>query len=78
MVSRSIVISTKTITLGQILKYSGMIGFGAQAKNYLLNNKILVKEKKEKRRGKKLFVDDQILINQNFLLKVDNKQKGKN
>lgn len=78
MVSRSIVISTKTITLGQILKYSGMIDFGAQAKNYLLNNKILVNGKLEKRRGKKLFVDDQILINQNFLLKVVNEQKGKN
>ena len=72
MVTRSVAISTKTITLGQILKFSGMINFGAQAKNYLLNNKILVNGKLEKRRGKKLCINDQILINQDFLLKIIN------
>ncbi len=73
MITRSVAISTKTITLGQVLKFSGMIDFGAQAKNYLLNNKIFVNGKLEKRRGKKLFTNDQILINRNFLLKVINK-----
>lgn len=72
MVTRSVAISTKTITLGQILKFSGMIDFGAQAKNYLLNNMILVNGKLEKRRGKKLFVNDRVLINKDFLLKVTN------
>lgn len=78
MVTRSVTISTKTITLGQILKFSGMIDFGAQAKNYLLNNKILVNGKLEKRRGKKLVVNDQILINHDLLLKIVNDQKGDN
>lgn len=78
MVTRSVTISTKTITLGQILKFSGMIDFGAQAKNYLLNNKILVNGKLEKRRGKKLVANDQILINHNLLLKIVNDQKGDN
>lgn len=75
MVTRSVTISTKTITLGQILKFSGMIDFGAQAKNYLLNNKIFVNGKLEKRRGKKLFVNDQILINKDFLLRITNSCK---
>lgn len=78
MVTRSVTISTKTITLGQILKFSGMIDFGAQAKNYLLNNKILVNGKLEKRRGKKLVANDQILINHDLLLKIVNDQKGDN
>ena len=72
MVTRSVTISTKTITLGQILKFSGVIDFGAQAKNYLLNNKIFVNGKLERRRGKKLFVNDRVLINKDFLLKVTN------
>lgn len=72
MVTRSVTISTKTITLGQILKFSGVIDFGAQAKNYLLNNMILVNGKPERRRGKKLFVNDRVLINKDFLLKVTN------
>ena len=76
MVTRSVVISTKTITLGQILKFSGMIDFGAQAKNYLLNNRIFVNGKLEKRRGKKLFANDQISINQDFLLKIVNNCQG--
>ncbi len=76
MVTRSVTISTKTITLGQILKFSGMIDFGAQAKNYLLNNKIFVNGKLERRRGKKLFANDQILINRNFLLKIIENHKS--
>ena len=76
MVTRSVTISTKTITLGQILKFSGVIDFGAQAKNYLLNSKIFVNGKLEKRRGKKLFVNDQVLINRNFLLKIIENHKG--
>ena len=77
MVTRSVTIATKSITLGQILKFSGMIDFGAQAKNYLLNNRILVNGKLERRKGKKLFANDQILINQDFLLKVTNSYKAK-
>lgn len=77
MVTRSVTISTKTITLGQILKFSGIIGLGAQAKNYLLNNKIFVNGKLEKRRGKKLFINDQVLVNQDLLLKVTNYNEGK-
>ena len=76
MVTRSVTISTKTITLGQILKFSGVIDFGAQAKNYLLNNRILVNGKLERRRGKKLFANDQILINHNFLLKIIENHKS--
>lgn len=72
MVTRSVTISTKTITLGQILKFSGVIDFGAQAKKYLLNNKIFVNGKLERRRGKKLFANDRVLINKDFLLKVTN------
>ena len=47
-------ISTEFITLGQFLKFSGIINNGGEAKKYLENARIFVNNELEKRRGKKL------------------------
>ncbi len=54
---------TDFITLGQFLKYINLIESGSMAKNFLVNNKVLVNNTVEERRGKKLYPDDIIDIN---------------
>jgi S4 domain protein YaaA len=58
-----ILIKTPYITLGQFLKYIGIISFGGEAKSFLSKNEIFVNEQIESRRGKKLKPTDNIKIN---------------
>ncbi len=51
-------ISTEFITLGQFLKFKGIISFGGDAKEFLKSNKVLVNNEFEDRRGKKLYPKD--------------------
>ncbi len=55
-------ISTEFITLGQFLKFKGIISFGGDAKEFLKSNKVLVNNEKEDRRGKKLYPKDIVEI----------------
>lgn len=55
-------IHTEFITLGQFLKYIGLISNGSEAKIYLVNNEISVNDEKETRRGKKLYPKDRVII----------------
>lgn len=55
-------IKTEYITLSQFLKLSNIVSSGGEAKNYLLNNKILVNKEEENRKGKKLYKGDHIFI----------------
>ncbi len=57
-------ISTEYITLGQLLKYKGIISLGNEAKFFLANNQVLVNGELEDRRGKKLYSGDNIIINE--------------
>lgn len=54
---------TDFITLGQFLKYINLIESGSMAKDFLFNNKVLVNNTVEVRRGKKLYPNDTIDIN---------------
>ncbi len=56
-------ITTEYITLGQFLKFSGIIRNGSMAKDYLLSNCVYVNGEKEARRGRKLYKGYIILIN---------------
>ena len=57
------------ITLGVLLKITGIISTGGQAKFYLEENDVLVNGEKENRRGRKLYHGDKILAeNQSFLI----------
>lgn len=57
-----IAINTDFITLGQFLKFSGIISNGGEAKTYLNSTKIMVNGEFENRRGKKLRAGDVIQI----------------
>lgn len=56
------VIETEYITLGQLLKFSGLAGSGGDIKYLLSTLDILVNGEEERRRGKKLYPGDVIVI----------------
>jgi len=56
-------IQTEYITLGQFLKYTSIVNTGAEAKYYLQDQDVYVNGIKENRRGRKLYKDDEITIN---------------
>lgn len=59
---KEIVISTETITLGQFLKLAGVIDTGGMAKWFLSEYKVFVNGEEEGRRGKKLFQNDTVKV----------------
>ncbi len=62
-------IKSESITLGQLVKFLGLVYSGGEVKMFLSENKIFVNEIEENRRGKKLFLGDLIQINgQKYLL----------
>ena len=60
---KEIEIITEYITLGQLLKFAGIIRSGALAKEYLVTNEVYVNEELEARRGRKLYKGYKVLIN---------------
>ena len=66
-------IHSEPITLGQFLKFSGLIYSGGEVKIYLEENDVFVNEISEKRRGKKLFSGDIVQVNdQKYVLILEN------
>ena len=59
---KKIEITTEYITLGQFLKFSGIISNGAEAKHYLEEYNVLVNGELENRRGRKLYPEYVVLI----------------
>ncbi len=57
---KTIAIKDEYITLGQFLKYSGMVSSGIDAKIVIQDGLVLVNQVVETRRGKKLRSGDQI------------------
>ncbi len=56
-------ITSDFITLGQLLKLIGEISNGGHAKFFLEENEVYLNNKIESKRGKKIYKDDIILIN---------------
>jgi S4 domain protein YaaA len=70
--STPITITTEYITLGQLLKLTNIVSSGGEIKQYLLDNKILVNDVVENRRGRKLKNNDVVNVNsRTFLIKVN-------
>ncbi|MDD3112951.1 MAG: RNA-binding S4 domain-containing protein [Candidatus Izemoplasmatales bacterium] len=67
---KEIWITTPFITLGQALKYAGLLQSGGEIKLYLASNTITVNQTPENRRGRKLYPGDVIHINQQIALKI--------
>ncbi|MET1248381.1 S4 domain-containing protein YaaA [Sporolactobacillus sp. STCC-11] len=61
------------ITLGQLLKYEGLIQTGGEAKHFLAETEIFVNDEHENRRGKKLVEGDRIKISnsEEFIINRD-------
>ena len=55
-------ISTEYITLGQFLKFAGIIDSGALAKQFLVEKCVFVNDERENRRGRKLYNNDVVNI----------------
>lgn len=51
-------IKTEYITLGQLIKYLGIVSTGGEIKAFLVENTVFVNKNAENRRGKKLFNGD--------------------
>ncbi|MDD4657512.1 MAG: S4 domain-containing protein YaaA [Eubacteriales bacterium] len=57
-------IHTEYITLGQFLKFAGLIDTGGQAKDFLAANLISVNGEATAQRGKKIHAGDVIQVNE--------------
>lgn len=65
-------INTEYITLGQLLKFSGMANSGGDIKYFLETSEILVNNEAENRRGKKLYPNDVVVIDgEEIIIKHD-------
>jgi ribosome-associated protein len=58
----AVAIRGEMIRLGQLLKLAGLIGSGAEVKNFLLTETVFVNGEKEARRGRQLLVGDVIRV----------------
>ena len=59
-------ITSEYITLGQFIKYVGIISNGSEAKVYLANNDAYINNELDTRRGRKIYPGD--------VVKVENKE----
>ena len=67
-----ITIKTEYITLGQFLKYVGVIDSGSQAKAFLQDQIVLVNGEAEQRRGRKLYSGFAVIVDKKkFLIGKD-------
>lgn len=67
-------IVTQFITLGQMLKFQGIITNGSEVKDFLANNDVLVNQVSENRRGRKLYDADVVSIrDENYVICMSNK-----
>jgi ribosome-associated protein len=61
---RDIRIRGETISLGQLLKLEGMIDSGAEVRAFLSTMPVWVNGEREPRRGRKLYVDDVVQVDE--------------
>lgn len=55
-------ITSEYITLGQFLKFVGIIDCGSYAKQFLLENKVLINNEQDQRRGRKIYPGDVVVV----------------
>lgn len=57
-----VLIHSEYITLGQFLKFVGIIDCGSYAKQFLLENKVLINNEQDQRRGRKIYKGDIVIV----------------
>lgn len=66
---KEVKIVTEYILLGQLLKLTGIISNGSDAKWFLNDNKVEINGVIDQRRGKKLYPGDKVeVLNQTFII----------
>ena len=65
-----ITITTEYITLGQFLKFVGIIDSGFLAKEYIMTHEILVNNEKSTQRGRKLYPGYKITIDNSLFFEI--------
>ena len=65
---KKILIHTEYIELQNVLKKSGIIFTGGEAKIFLKENVVYVNDEQENRRGHKLYPGDQVKVNNEIYL----------
>ena len=56
-------ITSEYITLGQLIKFVGIISNGAEAKMFLATNQAYINDELDVRRGRKIYPGDVVKIN---------------
>lgn len=72
---REIEIYTDTITLGQFLKWAGLVQTGQEAKHLIQEGKVNLNGTPETRRAKKLYPGDIVSVNGLELIVVQGEQE---
>ena len=73
MQNEKIYIDTSYITLGQFLKLLNIFDSGGMIKHYLQDVGVIVNDELEQRRGRKLYENDVIIVNdQTFIIHKNN------
>ena len=57
-----VIINSEYITLGQFLKFVGIIDCGSYAKQFLMENKVLINNEQDQRRGRKIYSGDVVVV----------------
>lgn len=66
---KEVKIYTEYITLGQLIKFLGIVSTGGEIKLFLTENQVFVNEIAENRRGKKLFDGDVVeILNKKYVI----------
>jgi S4 domain protein YaaA len=60
---KDIKIQTEYITLGQLIKFLSLVNSGGEVKFFLMENQIVLNDEIENRRGKKIYPNDIVKIN---------------
>ena len=59
---KKVIIHSEYITLGQFLKFVGIIDCGSYAKQFLEENRVLINSVEDQRRGRKLYPGDVVKV----------------
>ena len=71
MLNKNIIIRSEFITLAQLLKFASVIESGGQAKDFLAHSTIEINGIVDNRRGRKLYVGDKVVINNDLCLTLN-------
>lgn len=67
---KEIKIKTEYITLGQLLKFTNIVSYGGEVKEFINNHKITLDNVLVNQRGKKIYPGNNITIDDKYFFKI--------